>query len=117
MSEGLISVIIPVYNAGAYLQKCLDSIIGQTYKNLEVILVGLMNTTYGMEIKVNDDLSIPFGDVMDEAFGLLNAYIAAYPTVQQANGNFHDFFGNTGFFLFRLLFGSCRNILFFFLFP
>lgn len=39
MSEGLISVIIPVYNAGAYLQKCLDSIIGQTYKNLEIILI------------------------------------------------------------------------------
>ena len=38
MSE-LISVIIPVYNVEEYLEKCIDSIINQTYKNLEIILV------------------------------------------------------------------------------
>lgn len=37
--EPLISVIIAVYNPGKYLRPCLDSIIGQTYKNLEIILV------------------------------------------------------------------------------
>ncbi len=37
--EGLISVIIPVYNVEDYLKKCVDSIINQTYKNLEIILV------------------------------------------------------------------------------
>ncbi len=35
----LISVIIAVYNPGKYLRPCLDSIVGQTYKNLEIILV------------------------------------------------------------------------------
>lgn len=34
-----ISVIIPVYNPGYHLNKCLDSIVGQTYKNLEIIIV------------------------------------------------------------------------------
>ena len=35
----LISVIIPVYNVEKYLRECLDSVINQTYKNLEIILV------------------------------------------------------------------------------
>lgn len=35
----LISIIIPVYKAEAYLRKCLDSILTQTYTNLEVILI------------------------------------------------------------------------------
>ena len=35
----LISVIVPVYKVETYLPKCLDSIVNQTYKNLEIILV------------------------------------------------------------------------------
>ena len=35
----LISVIIPVYNVEKYLEKCINSVINQTYKNLEIILV------------------------------------------------------------------------------
>lgn len=38
-SKDLISVIVPVYNVEKYLPKCLESIINQTYKNLEIILV------------------------------------------------------------------------------
>ena len=37
--EKLISVIVPVYNVESYLEKCVDSIRNQTYKNLEIILV------------------------------------------------------------------------------
>lgn len=37
--EKLISVIVPVYNVEKYLQDCVESIINQTYKNLEIILV------------------------------------------------------------------------------
>ena len=32
----LISIIVPVYNVKNYLEKCLQSICGQTYKNLEI---------------------------------------------------------------------------------
>lgn len=37
--EKLISVIVPVYNVEEYLARCVDSILAQTYENLEVILV------------------------------------------------------------------------------
>ncbi len=39
MQKKLISVIVPVYKAEIYLPRCLDSILSQTYKNLEIILI------------------------------------------------------------------------------
>ena len=39
MKTKIISVIVPIYNAEKYLNKCLDSIINQSYENLEIILV------------------------------------------------------------------------------
>lgn len=38
-SQPKISVIVPVYQVEETLDKCVESIIGQTYKNLEIILV------------------------------------------------------------------------------
>lgn len=37
--NSIISIIIPVYNVEQYLDKCIQSIVQQTYKNLEIILV------------------------------------------------------------------------------
>ena len=37
--KGFISVIVPVYNVEKYLRQCLDSIINQTYRDLDIILV------------------------------------------------------------------------------
>lgn len=39
MAEDLISVIVPVYKVEEYLRECVDSILAQTYTNLEIILV------------------------------------------------------------------------------
>lgn len=37
--QGLISVIVPVYNVEKYLEACIKSIVNQTYKHLQIILV------------------------------------------------------------------------------
>ena len=39
MHEELISVIIPVYNTAEYLPRCLESVLNNTYRNLEVICI------------------------------------------------------------------------------
>lgn len=39
MPDAKISIIVPVYDVELYLQRCLDSIVNQTYQNLEIILV------------------------------------------------------------------------------
>lgn len=50
MGNAKISVIVPVYNVESYIGKCIDSIINQTYKNLEIILVDDGSTDNSPEI-------------------------------------------------------------------
>ena len=49
-SKSLVSVIVPIYNVEKYLARCVDSIINQTYKNLEIILVDDGSTDKSSEI-------------------------------------------------------------------
>ena len=46
----LISVVVPIYNAEKYIRRCVDSILAQSYRNLEVILVddGSTDSTPGI---------------------------------------------------------------------
>ena len=39
MDKGKISMIIPVYNVAPYLRQCMDSLVNQTYSNIEIICV------------------------------------------------------------------------------
>ena len=34
-----ISIIVPVYNSEKYIEKCLKSLLNQTYKNIEILIV------------------------------------------------------------------------------
>lgn len=39
MEEKKISIIIPVYGVEKYIKQCLESVINQSYKNLEIIII------------------------------------------------------------------------------
>ena len=50
MEEELISVIVPVYNVENYIERCLNSIINQTYKNIEIVCVNDGSTDNSLNI-------------------------------------------------------------------
>ena len=50
MENPLVSVIIPTYNSSRTLEKCLESIKNQTYKNIEIIVVDNNSTDNTKEI-------------------------------------------------------------------
>ncbi len=48
--DDLISIIIPVYNSGNYLRECIESVLNQTYKNLEIIFINDASKDNSLEI-------------------------------------------------------------------
>lgn len=46
----IIAIIVPIYNVEKYLQVCLDSVIGQTYRDLQIILIDDASTDNSFEI-------------------------------------------------------------------
>lgn len=80
MNRPLVSVIIPVYNGEAYIQECIENMLGQSYDNLEIIIVddGSVDSSTDIAAKypitlirlsINSGISVARNRGMDEANG------------------------------------------------
>lgn len=50
MKEDLISIIVPIYNVENYVNKCIQSLVSQTYSHLEILLIDDGSTDHSGEI-------------------------------------------------------------------
>ncbi len=86
----MISVIIPVYNAEKYLERCIKSVVNQSYKNLEIILINdgstddsdkicdkwsKLDTRINIIHKVNEGVSVARNTGLDVATGEYIAFV------------------------------------------
>lgn len=82
---GFVSVVIPCYNHGAYLQESLQSILGQTFKNYEIIIVD-DGSDDPQTLKALDDLDHPKVNVLRKANGHVSS--ARNHGIKHSNGEY-----------------------------
>lgn len=73
MKRNKFSIIIPVYNVGKYIEKCFNSVIGQTYNNYECILICDKSTDESTQIAKKYSKKYNFKFIYKENTGLSEA--------------------------------------------
>lgn len=82
----LISVIVPIYNVDRYLGRCLNSIISQTYKNIEIILVNDGSTDNSFSICQNYQKMYPNISIINQSNQGLS--VARNVGIEKATGEY-----------------------------
>ncbi|HAU5603589.1 TPA: glycosyltransferase [Citrobacter koseri] len=78
MNHPVVSIILPVYNVSAYLERCLDSLVAQTWRHLEIIAVNDGSTDNSRDILARYQSRLPGMRIVDqENRGLAEARNAA----------------------------------------
>lgn len=89
MKEDLISVIIPVYNTEKYLERCINSVINQTYKNIEIILIDDGSTDNSG--KICDEYAKKFQEIVIIHQRNQGASVARNNGISKASGQYITF--------------------------
>lgn len=95
MIKGLITVIIPIYNVKKYLDKCIDSVVNQTYSDLEIILVDDGSTDGSSSIcdeRAKSDSRIKVIHKANQGLGM-----ARNTGIENADGEYICFFDSDDF--------------------
>ena len=89
MSNVLVSILVPVYNTSKYLEKCMDSLVGQTLKEIEIICVNDGSTDNSLEILQAYAEKDPRVIIVDKPNGGLPS--ARNAGIDRATGNYLGF--------------------------
>ena len=81
MNDPLVSIIIPLYNTEKYIEKAINSVINQTYKNWQLIVIDDCSTDDSLNIvlKISTDLlkfKFPISTI--DFFSFLNFSISIF---------------------------------------
>lgn len=111
VEKPLVSIVVPIYNVERYLQKCIDSIMGQTYENLEIILVNDGTLDNSLEIcEKNQKLDSRIKVISQENGGLSKARNTG---IKNSTGEYICFVDSDDFidkdYVARLLNGALEN--------
>ncbi|WP_407431826.1 glycosyltransferase [Methanobrevibacter sp.] len=109
MSEIKVSIIVPVYNTGNYLEECLDSIVNQSLKDIEIICVNDGSTDNSLKILeeyAKKDSRVKILTIENSGLS-----IARNVGIKHANGKYIGFVDSDDFvneYMFEKLYVSCE---------
>ena len=94
LSQPLVSVVIPVYGVERYIKEALDSVIAQTYNNLEIIVVDDQSPDNSIEIVQNSYTDSRIRIIQQKNRGLAGARNTG---IRNANGSYIAFLDSDDF--------------------
>lgn len=89
IQDSLLSIVVPVYNVGNYIQECIESIIEQTYKNLEIIIVDDGSTDHSGGYVMNMRIKIAEFELFTQK--IKGCYLPVSRSVEESNGKYVTF--------------------------
>ena len=85
---GLVSIVIPMYNVYPYIKKTLESVVNQTYKNIEVIIVDDKSTDQSREIAEEFAAKYEFIRIFETPSGKKGPAVARNLGLKKARGEY-----------------------------